>query len=44
MLLIIFYVLKELVKVENDNILDIGKVLFKGFLMGVRGNLGVIFL
>ncbi|EMY9857166.1 DAK2 domain-containing protein [Clostridioides difficile] len=42
MSLTISYALKELAKVENDNISDIGKALSKGSLMGARGNSGVI--
>ena len=42
MSLTISYAMKELAKVENDNITDIGKSLSKGSLMGARGNSGVI--
>ena len=42
MSLTISYAMKELSKVENDNITDIGKSLSKGSLMGARGNSGVI--
>lgn len=42
MSLTISYALKELAKVETDNISDIGKALSKGSLMGARGNSGVI--
>ena len=42
MSLTISYAIKELAKVENDNITDIGKALSKGSLMGARGNSGVI--
>lgn len=42
MSLTISYAIKELSKVENDNITDIGKALSKGSLMGARGNSGVI--
>ncbi|UWD50222.1 DAK2 domain-containing protein [Clostridioides difficile] len=42
MSLTISYALKELAKVDNDNISDIGKALSKGSLMGARGNSGVI--
>lgn len=42
MSLTISYALKELAKVENDNISEIGKALSKGSLMGARGNSGVI--
>ena len=34
--------IKELAKVQNDNVTDIGKALSKGSLMGARGNSGVI--
>ena len=34
--------MKELAKVENDSITEIGKSLSKGSLMGARGNSGVI--
>ncbi|MDY6230868.1 DAK2 domain-containing protein [Peptostreptococcus porci] len=34
--------IKELNKVENDNLSEIGKALSKGSLMGARGNSGVI--
>ena len=36
------YAMKELAKVENDSITEIGKSLSKGSLMGARGNSGVI--
>lgn len=42
MSLTISYAIKELPKVENDDITDIGKALSKGSLMGARGNSGVI--
>ena len=42
MSLTISYAMKELSKVENDNITEIGKSLSKGSLMGARGNSGVI--
>lgn len=42
MSLTISYAMKELAKVNNDNITDIGKALSKGSLMGARGNSGVI--
>lgn len=42
MSLTISYAIKELAKVQNDNITDIGKALSKGSLMGARGNSGVI--
>ncbi|WP_419726797.1 DAK2 domain-containing protein [Terrisporobacter petrolearius] len=42
MSLTISYAIKELSKVENDDITDIGKALSKGSLMGARGNSGVI--
>lgn len=42
MSLTISYAMKELSKVNNDNITDIGKALSKGSLMGARGNSGVI--
>ena len=42
MSLTISYAMKELAKVENDNITEIGKSLSKGSLMGARGNSGVI--
>lgn len=42
MSLTISYAIKELAKVENDNITEIGKSLSKGSLMGARGNSGVI--
>lgn len=42
MSLTISYAMKELSKVDNDNITDIGKALSKGSLMGARGNSGVI--
>ena len=42
MSLTISYAIKELSKVENDNITNIGKSLSKGSLMGARGNSGVI--
>ena len=42
MSLTISYAIKELSKVENDDIRDIGKALSKGSLMGARGNSGVI--
>lgn len=42
MSLTISYAMKELSKLENDNITDIGKALSKGSLMGARGNSGVI--
>ena len=38
----ISYAIKELAKVQNDNVTDIGKALSKGSLMGARGNSGVI--
>ena len=40
--LTISYAMKELAKVENDSITEIGKSLSKGSLMGARGNSGVI--
>lgn len=42
MSLTISYAMKELSKVENDSITEIGKSLSKGSLMGARGNSGVI--
>lgn len=42
MSLTISYAMKELSKVQDDNITDIGKSLSKGSLMGARGNSGVI--
>ena len=42
MSLTISYAIKELSKVENDSITNIGKSLSKGSLMGARGNSGVI--
>lgn len=42
MSLTISYAIKELSKVNNDNIADIGKAMSKGSLMGARGNSGVI--
>mgnify|MGYP000471782893 FL=1 len=42
MSLTISYAIKELGKVQNDDITDIGKSLSKGSLMGARGNSGVI--
>lgn len=42
MSLTISYAMKELSKVDNNNITDIGKALSKGSLMGARGNSGVI--
>ena len=42
MSLTISYAIKELSKVNNDNITNIGKALSKGSLMGARGNSGVI--
>lgn len=42
MSLTISYAIKELSKVQNDDITDIGKALSKGSLMGARGNSGVI--
>ncbi|WP_195237248.1 DAK2 domain-containing protein [Romboutsia sp. 1001285H_161024_C4] len=42
MSLTISYAMKELSKVEGDNITEIGKALSKGSLMGARGNSGVI--
>ncbi|MGL5315985.1 MAG: DAK2 domain-containing protein [Peptostreptococcaceae bacterium] len=42
MSLTISYAMKELSKVENDSITEIGKALSKGSLMGARGNSGVI--
>ena len=42
MSLTISYAIKELSKVENDDITSIGKALSKGSLMGARGNSGVI--
>ena len=42
MSLTISYAIKELSKVENDSITNIGKSLSKGSLMGERGNSGVI--
>ena len=42
MSLTISYAIKELAKVENDSITEIGKSLSKGSLMGARGNSGVI--
>ncbi len=42
MSLTISYAIKELAKVQNDDITDIGKSLSKGSLMGARGNSGVI--
>lgn len=42
MSLTISYAIKELSKIENNDITDIGKALSKGSLMGARGNSGVI--
>lgn len=42
MSLTISYAMKELSKVEGDDITSIGKALSKGSLMGARGNSGVI--
>lgn len=42
MSLTISYAMKELSKVSDDSITDIGKALSKGSLMGARGNSGVI--
>ena len=42
MSLTISYAMKELSKVENDDITQIGKAVSKGSLMGARGNSGVI--
>ena len=42
MSLTISYAMKELAKVENESITEIGKSLSKGSLMGARGNSGVI--
>lgn len=42
MSLTISYAMKELSKVENDDITQIGKSISKGSLMGARGNSGVI--
>jgi dihydroxyacetone kinase-like predicted kinase len=42
MSLTISYAIKELSKVNNDSITDIGKSMSKGSLMGARGNSGVI--
>ena len=42
MSLTISYAMKELSKVENGTITEIGKALSKGSLMGARGNSGVI--
>ena len=42
MSLTISYAIKELAKVQNDNVTDIGKALSKGSLMGARGNSVVI--
>lgn len=42
MSLTISYAMKELSKVEGDDITNIGKALSKGSLMGARGNSGVI--
>lgn len=42
MSLTISYAVKELAKVENGTITEIGKALSKGSLMGARGNSGVI--
>lgn len=42
MSLTISYAMKELAKVDNDEITNIGKALAKGSLMGARGNSGVI--
>ena len=42
MSLTISYAMKELAKVGNDEITNIGKALAKGSLMGARGNSGVI--
>ena len=42
MSLTISYAMKELAKVDNDEISNIGKALAKGSLMGARGNSGVI--
>ena len=42
MSLTISYAMKDLSKVDNDEITNIGKALSKGSLMGARGNSGVI--
>ena len=42
MSLTISYAIKELSKVENDDITNVGKALSKGSLMGASGNSGVI--
>ncbi|MGL5507729.1 MAG: DAK2 domain-containing protein, partial [Paraclostridium sp.] len=42
MSLTISYAMKELSKVDNEEITNIGKALAKGSLMGARGNSGVI--
>ena len=42
MSLTISYAMKELSKVQNDDITQIGKAVSKGSLMGARGNSGVI--
>ncbi|WP_455538440.1 DAK2 domain-containing protein [Terrisporobacter sp.] len=42
MSLTISYAIKELLKVEDNDITNIGKALSKGSLMGARGNSGVI--
>lgn len=42
MSLTISYAMKELSKVENGTITEVGKALSKGSLMGARGNSGVI--
>ena len=42
MSLTISYAIKELSKVDNEEITNIGKALSKGSLMGARGNSGVI--
>ena len=42
MSLTISYAIKELSKIQNNDITDIGKALSKGSLMGARGNSGVI--
>lgn len=42
MSLTISYAIKELSKVENNDITNVGKALSKGSLMGARGNSGVI--
>ena len=42
MSLTISYAIKELTKVQKDDVTEIGKALSKGSLMGARGNSGVI--